>query len=178
MNIFGNAAPGFDQPLGMLRACHERILRHCDTLIKLAAHIQTHGVDDDAKAAATQVHRYFSTAGQHHHADEEQDLFPLLRDNSELATLIAGLQADHQAMEKAWAELEPLLASPQSLATQPDLAQRAETFRTLYARHIDKENTHLLPRATVLLSADQVARLGACMARRRGVELDQVGELV
>lgn len=160
----------------MLRACHERILRQCDTLVKLAAHIESHGVDEDARTAAAQVHRYFSTAGQHHHADEEEDLFPLLRDNAELADVIAGLQQDHQTMEKEWVALEPLLAAPQSLATQPDLARRVEAFRALYARHIDTENNRLLPQAATLLSAGQVARLGACMARRRGVDLDQARE--
>jgi hemerythrin-like domain-containing protein len=176
MNLFGSAAPGFDQPLGMLRACHERILRQCDTLVKLAAHIKTHGVDDDATTAAAQVHRYFSPAGQHHHADEEEDLFPLLRANGELAALIAGLQQDHQAMEKEWAALEPLLAKPQSLAMLPDFAQRAQAFRALYARHIDMENDRLLPLAGAFLSADQLAGLGACMARRRGVDLDEAAE--
>ncbi len=176
MSLFGSAAPGFDQPLGMLQACHERILRQCDTLVKLAAHIKSHGVDNDARTAAAQVHRYFSTAGQHHHADEEEDLFPLLRGNGELAALIAGLQQDHQAMEKEWAALEPLLAAPQSLATQPEFGQRAQAFRTLYARHIDTENNRLLPQAATLLSTDQLRQLGACMARRRGVGLDQAAE--
>ncbi len=176
MSLFGSAAPGFDQPLGMLRACHERILRQCDTLVKLAAHVKSHGVDDDARSAAAQVHRYFSTAGQHHHADEEDDLFPLLRVSDELAEVIARLQQDHKAMEKAWAALEPLLSAPQSLAKEPDLAQRAEAFRALYARHIDMENNRLLPQAGTMLSGDQVARLGASMARRRGVDLDQADE--
>ncbi len=176
MSLFGSAAPGFDEPLGMLQACHQRILRQCDTLVTLAAHIKSHGVDDDARAAAAQVHRYFSTAGQHHHADEEEDLFPLLRGNGELAALIATLREDHRAMERQWAAFEPLLANPQDLAALPDLTQRAEAFRALYARHIDMENNRLLPQAGEVLSADQVARLGACMARRRGVDLDQSAE--
>lgn len=176
MSLFGSAAPGFDEPLGMLRACHERILRQCDTLVKLAAHIRAHGVDNDARVAATQVHRYFSTAGQHHHADEEEDLFPLLQAHPELQAILAGLQDDHRAMEAAWAALAPLLADPASLADVGDLAQRAESFRALYTRHIDVENNRLLPQAATLLSADQLARLGACMARRRGVELEQAAQ--
>lgn len=171
MSLFGSAAPGFDQPLGMLRACHERILRQCDTLVKLAAHIENNGVDDDARAAAAQVHRYFSTAGRHHHADEEEDLFPLLRGSGKLAEVIARLQQDHQTMEKEWTALEPLLATPQSLAGVADLAARMRAFQALYQQHIALENDQLLPQAAQLLSPPQIATIGARMAARRGVIL-------
>ncbi len=29
MQLMPKPAPGFDDPLGLLRACHERILGHC-----------------------------------------------------------------------------------------------------------------------------------------------------
>jgi hypothetical protein len=31
--------PGFDDPLALLRACHEKILTHCDLLEGLVAHM-------------------------------------------------------------------------------------------------------------------------------------------
>ncbi|HEX5338277.1 MAG TPA: hemerythrin domain-containing protein, partial [Gallionella sp.] len=66
------AAPSFDHPLGMLHACHGKILRQCDTLTKLAAHLSRNGCDEQARQAAQGILRYFDTAGQFHHQDEEE----------------------------------------------------------------------------------------------------------
>jgi hemerythrin-like domain-containing protein len=163
---FGSVAPGFDDPLGMLRACHERILRHCDTLIRVAEHVAQHGVDEEVRRACARVHQYFSTSGQYHHEDEERDLFPLL---PSLAGLIGDLHRDHEAMEQQWRRLEPLLAQPERIASTPDFAQQAQKFLSLYTPHIARENTELLPQAAKLLTGPQVLALGAAMARRRGV---------
>lgn len=162
-------APGFDDPLAMLRACHERILRQCATLEKLVAHLPTHGADRAARAAAAEVHRYFSTAGRHHHEDEEQDLFPLLRADPALAALLAGLHGEHVRMEALWRQLEPLLVAPDSIHAPDDFAEQVREFNMLYRAHIERENIELLPRAAQLLPAAVLAVIGARMAARRGV---------
>ena len=162
-------APGFDAPLDMLRACHERILRQCTTLERLAAHLRTAGLDADARRAAAEVHRYFTTAGQHHHDDEEQDLFPLLRADPALAALIAELESEHRRMTELWDRLEPLLAAPDTIRDLDDFAEQVVEFNVLYAGHIARENRELLPRAAVLLPAAVLAVVGARMAARRGV---------
>ena len=38
-NLLGKAAPGFDQPLDLLEACHGRIEKQCATLEKLMTHL-------------------------------------------------------------------------------------------------------------------------------------------
>ncbi len=162
-------APGFDDPLAMLAACHERILRQCETLEKLAAHLRSAGLTPEARVAASEVHRYFTTAGRHHHQDEEQDLFPLLRSDASLAGLIDALAADHLRMEALWQGLEPLLAAPDSIHDLDGFAVQVAAFNALYARHIGRENGELLPRARELLPAAVLAVLGARMAARRGV---------
>ena len=45
--------PDFDDPLGMLHACHERMLEHCDILEQLVPHIADKGVDSEARSAAS-----------------------------------------------------------------------------------------------------------------------------
>jgi len=70
--------PDFDDPLGVLRACHERMLAQCNTLQGLVTHVAHNGVDDEARSAIGNVIHYFTTSALHHHQDEEQDLFPLL----------------------------------------------------------------------------------------------------
>lgn len=164
-------APGFDQPLALLRACHERIQRQCATLDKFVAHLRAHGLDTEARQAAAEVHRYFSTAGRHHHEDEEQDVFPLLRGEVTLAPLIAALEADHQRMENLWSQLQPLLAAPDTIRDIEPLATLVGNFNSLYAAHIERENSELLPRAEQLLTGPLLAVIGARMARRRGVTL-------
>src|SRR3970282_1520807 len=108
-------APGFDEPLAMLRACHERIQRQCATLAKLAAHLRRDGLTDDARQAAADIHRYFASAGRQHHADEEQDLFPVLRPGPVLAARRDARARDHTEMESLWQRLEPLLAAPETI---------------------------------------------------------------
>ena len=57
--------PGFDDPIALLRACHNKILVHCDLLEGL--------LDTPDQAVAAQVHRYFSTSAPLHHRDEVAD---------------------------------------------------------------------------------------------------------
>jgi hypothetical protein len=71
-------AAGFDHPLEMLEACHERIRRTCALIVRLAGHIAIRGVDQEAREAARSAIRYFDMAGEDHHRDEEQDLFAAL----------------------------------------------------------------------------------------------------
>ena len=63
--------PGFDDPIGLLRACHEKMLAHCDLL---AALLDKDTLDDEAREAARNLVRYFSQSAPLHHRDEEEDL--------------------------------------------------------------------------------------------------------
>ncbi len=165
-----DAAPGFNEPLEMLRSCHVRILRQCETLICVAEHIGSAGVTDNARTAARQVHRYFSTAGKHHHEDEELDLFPALAASCPaLVRTIDKLRQDHREMDCLWTQLEPLLANPGSIIDTAAFAQEAMRFRVIYHAHIERENSDVLPAAQQALSAAQIRELALSMARRRGV---------
>lgn len=164
-------APGFDQPLAMLRACHERILRQCATLDRLVAHLRSDGLTPATHQAAADVVRYFSTAGRHHHEDEEQDLFPRLRAQPDLADLLAALTRDHQRMETLWQELAPLLSAPDKIHDLDAFGKLVGEFNALYAAHIQRENTELLPRAEQLLPEDTQRDIAARMAARRGITL-------
>ncbi|WP_297359582.1 hemerythrin domain-containing protein [Acidiferrobacter sp.] len=162
-------APGFDDPLGLLHACHERIEGHCATLVRLAAHVRIHGGDREAQAAAGRVHHYFAQAGRWHHEDEERDLAPLLQRHADSAwsAVVARLMSEHRALEQAYAPLEPLLrALPMVPADLP-----IEPYVSLMRAHMAAENTVLLPRARAVLEASEIAALGRAMAARRGVRL-------
>jgi len=172
-SLLGDAAPGFDDPLEMLLACHGRIEAQCDTLHRLVEHLSANGNDAQASQAARAILRYFDTAGQNHHQDEEQDLFPRLLAAGDLTTqeLVARLLAEHQTMDAAWQLLRPLLIDiAENRPDQLDAAVAAH-FIDLYAQHIALENAELLPLATALLNKEQLQLLGRNMAARRGVTI-------
>jgi len=163
-------APTFDDPLGMLRACHSRIERQLTTLERLARHLPEHGADADARAAAGAVLRYFDLAAPNHHADEEASVFPrLITRVPEARDLIARLEADHhQTFAPLWQKLRPLLAgiaSGQRANLPPGLVRRC---RHAYDAHIAIENERLLPLCAEAFSPEETAAIGAEMAARRG----------
>lgn len=165
--LISKPAPTFDHPLEMLRACHERILQQCNTLEKLPDYLITHGNDDAAQQAAHAVLRYFNTAGQHHHADEECDLFPtLLAQSNKLHALINELTQAHREMERAWQTLSPKLVTITKHSGNLN-EEDVHDFIAAYRAHIELENTQLLPQAEKILNATQLAQLGSNMAQRR-----------
>ena len=169
------ASAGFDAPLDMLSACHERIDKQCATLRRPPAHLAEHGADADARQAAANVMRYFDTAGRNHHEDEECDLFPALLESMAgsdavcLRDITTALTRDHREIDRAWRTVREQLqgvtrgdASALDAAAVDDLISR-------HARHIAREEDELLPMARRLLSDDQLQAIGRAMRARRGV---------
>jgi len=175
MNLFDTPA-GFDDPIGMWIGCHRRIEKQLKTLDKLAVHVARHGVDAEATSAAQAVLRYFEKSGPHHHEDEDRDLFPMIAsriteaaDREKFATLRAQLEADHKAMEAAWARIrKPLHGIAEGLHKSlpiPDV----NAFREIYATHIPLEDGAIPDLAKRYLGAQDLESLGRAMADRRGV---------
>jgi hemerythrin-like domain-containing protein len=170
-SLLGTAAPGFDQPLDVLEACHDRIARQCDTLDKLLAHLPSRGSDEQAKQAARAVMTYFDTAAVHHHDDEERNLFPLLEQAGApgACDLVETLSLEHDELALLWRQLRPDLQQvEQGMAVLLDegLVRR---FIVLYRSHLEFENTQVLPLARQVLGRPEIERLGRAMAARRGV---------
>jgi len=167
----GFAAPsaGFDEPFDMLSACHERIEAQLDILNRLLPHLASHGADEEARAAAKRVLRYFDEAGPKHHADEENDLFPLLESQGALANLLPVLRSEHRAMEAAYAALRPALEAVARGTRDEVPATLIADFCSLYRAHMAKENTELLPAAAGIVTDEDRRRLGRIMAARRSI---------
>ena len=165
-------APKFDEPLEMLRACHGRIEEKLGTLERLASHLQEKGNDEESRAAAQSVLRYFDTAGRLHHEDEDGDLFPLLRKlapergRNEIAGIIDELEREHETMHSQWQRLSAALAAVAAGRGQLDTGE-ATRFAWLYRRHMEHESAAVLPFANEALSGEEVRALGERMAARR-----------
>lgn len=173
---FESPAAGFEVPLEMLSACHGRVERQCQTLLRLVPHLAANGPDQAAREAAQNVVRYFDTSARHHHADEEEDLFPaLLRSASEtgfahLRDLIAALRAQHRELEQAWGQLrwklERIWLGVKSELDADEVGRLAELYRS----HIAREEEELLPLAARLLGESQLDAIGRAMRLRRGIK--------
>lgn len=167
-------APGPDQPLALLSACHGRIARQCATLSRLAGHLPEHGSDASAQSAAASLLRYFETAAVHHHEDEEEDLFPALieamagSDAVCLHALVQGLKADHRRLAALWEPLRGALAEIAAGMPASLTPAQAREFAEAYAGHIRREEDELLPLAARLIADDVLADIGRAMRARRG----------
>jgi hemerythrin-like domain-containing protein len=173
-NFLIKPAPSFDEPVEMLKACHERIAAQCATLEKLEAHLPLHGADEQAQQAATNIMRYFDIAGPHHHADEEQDLFPLLieicqRLHSPMGERIASLLDEHRCLEAAWAQLRTVLVDIADGKTRLLERRWVADFVGDYRAHIALEESQIFPFAEAYLDRRQLARLSAAMVARRTI---------
>lgn len=162
------ASVSFDQPTEMLHACHGKILQQCATLEKLATHLSIYGCDVQAQQAAQRILRYFDTAGQFHHLDEENDLFPVLRlagKDHALNKLLDDLLAQHLVMLAAWEVVREVLLQ---LVSGKNVVLMTSVFTACHRDHIAREEFELLPLATRWLTIEQQQQIGQRMAARRG----------
>jgi hemerythrin-like domain-containing protein len=163
-------------PLEMLSACHGRVQTQCETLRRLCAHLPAQGADHAAVEAAEAVLRYFRQAAPHHHADEEVDLFPALLDaagevdHAAVRRLTRSLIEDHRALEDLWRRLEAQLECVRGGDGPALSGDTVEAFVSAYVTHIEREESELLPMAAHLLGDAALARIGAAMRERRGIE--------
>ncbi|MBH1984323.1 MAG: pyridoxamine 5'-phosphate oxidase [Burkholderiales bacterium] len=173
-----DSVPGFDQPIAVLKHCHDKIRKQLTTLQNLLGHLGQNGNTPEAQQAAKAVLQYFNKAAHLHHDDEEQDLMPMLQatatgeDAALLATLVPEILADHQRMDQAWLTLRPELDAI-AAGTDSQLSHDGvRDYIAAYQAHMAKEEGQLAPMAKRLFSARQMEQLGTAMQRRRGIAPD------
>jgi hemerythrin-like domain-containing protein len=188
MDLF-EMAPTFEDPLGMLRACHRRIERALDALQLLVEGEQQEGLGEGARESLRQILHYFATGVPRHAKDEEESLFPRMRSaleerDSAASAKLNTLEHDHAAADRAHRELEllgeRLLSSGrfEHEAERARFATLAETLRHLYREHIRLEDDEILPLAASVVDAEEKEAIGAEMASRRGIDWDRQREVV
>ena len=173
--LLPDTAPDFDQPIAVLKHCHNRIRKQLATLDKLLAHLPEFGADEQARQAAQAVLNYFEKAAHLHHEDEEQDLIPMLRavaqgdDAATLQALAPVILQDHKDMDALWQDLHEQLtaiAEGQSTVLSASTVQR---FVQRYSSHMEREEGSMAPMALRLFSPEQMTQLGKAMQARRGI---------
>ena len=169
----------FDEPLGLLSDCHRRIEHFLDTLIAVHARAAAEGLSASDRTALEGALQYFKTAAPRHTADEEESLFPRLRECGDptavqALSVIDGLEHDHDEANAHHEAVDMLVrrwlnAGTLAPAESAELGERLSALRTLYRRHIAVEDQDLFPAAASVLNSDQIGQIGREMAARRGV---------
>ena len=157
----------------MLEACHERVERSLDLLVRLCRYLHDYACDDSARQAARDVLRYFDVAAPLHHEDEELHVFPLLLERGSAAVVaqVQQLQADHVRMDGDWQTARTLLwALAEGRQASFSAAEQTllERFAEGYATHIRTEEEVIYPAARALMHAETLQRMGQEMRQRRG----------
>lgn len=172
-----DTAPGFDQPIAVLKHCHDRIRKQLGTLQRLRDHLPGSGADIDAKQAATAVMKYFNQGAATHHEDEEQDLLPMLaataRDDDArlLQELMPGILQEHHDMDDLWHTLNEQLKEIAAGKSAFLSADAVERFSEMYRSHMENEEAHIAPMAKRIFSDSQMTQLGNAMRLRRNISL-------
>lgn len=172
-SLIQSPSAGFETPLEMLEACHQRLEAQLIRLARLAQWLPLHGADIEAQCAATRILHYFDSAAPKHHIDEEDDLCPLLlrrvadEERGALQSLVAWISEDHQRLLAGWAQLRGRLeAISHGRMTELPPAE-VGAFIAGYRRHIEREESELLPCARKLLTESDRAALTRTMTARR-----------
>src|SRR5437016_13477597 len=108
----GARSHAFTEPLGLLSDCHRRIEMFLGSLSAIAK-LSGAPLNEEGRRALDNALRYFREAAPKHTADEEQSLFPRLRElhSEEIETVFSNLQeleSDHQWAESLHAEVDRL----------------------------------------------------------------------
>jgi hemerythrin-like domain-containing protein len=178
VEIDGKLEGDFTDPIGMLGACHSRIVR-CLRVLTQSAIPQTGPLSAEERALLAASLRYFREAEPVHTADEEESLFPRLcrLDNPDIDTILTridSLEQDHECAERSHAEVDRLgrllLADGQ---LSPQDAQRFRELigqlEALYRHHIGIEDTEVFPFAARVLTTADLQSIGNEMAARRSL---------
>lgn len=159
--------PSFEDPLEMLRACHDKVRHFAKLATRIAEHIERQGVDQQARDAAQSVIRYFDIAAPLHHADEDDDLYPALLalQDPALSADIHRLTSEHTTLGSLWQAVRAWLLQIQAgeMASPPP---ELPLFAQRYPQHALDEETLVYPHA-LRLSNGLLSTLGQSMTRRR-----------
>jgi hemerythrin-like domain-containing protein len=175
----GAKAHSFSDPTGLLSDCHRRIEMFFGSLETVATVIDR--PLRDTRAALESALRYFRESAPKHTADEEESLFPRLRqmlhpDVGSALTRLELLEEEHRQADPLHAEVDEL--GRQYLANGTLRPTEAERFRkavaclaSIYKQHIKIEDEVIFPVAARLLSAAEKMAIADEMATRRKVRL-------
>jgi len=175
MNLYA-PVPNFDEPIDALYICHDNILRRMDSIRHMADQIATDG--DGAFSGQIESWREIFSFIDHsianHTRDEEEGLFPMLRDR--LGAPVREMETQHDWAEETerWLRerFELLIDADDRAGMLPEFIRRATELARFYEAHIALENETIFPEARTALAGEQLAELGRLMRAHRRITID------
>jgi hemerythrin-like domain-containing protein len=165
---------GFDDPLGMLADCHRRIERFLSILCGVAQRAQGRPLSGEEHEAIEAALGYFREAGPRHNRDEEDSVFPRLRERGadEVLDKMSRLESEHSeasALHDEMARLYSRWIADGHLSTGDELRIKSIATRLLdiYREHIRIEEEIVFPCAARLIAPPELAAIGAEFKARR-----------
>ena len=166
--------------LALLESAHRQIEQQLARVAAIATAAQADALASLPLTAIQDVLTYFHADLPRHTADEDLDLFPLVRAVApDLAAVIVGLEADHRAIEFIHGELDGILAqllhaqaaggarSAQGGSGLGQELQRVTDYVVpFYQRHLRTEERQVFVKARSSLTPEQLAALGDALALR------------
>ena len=165
---------GFEEPLQLLAELHGRLQGYCSALLRLEGQVSAVGASAAVHAAAGGLRRNVDRLTGRLHQDEEQELFPALRDcmaGSDAVCIRQMIDArveEHREIETRWLGVRQWLEQVEAGQAAPPARGTVAAFVDLYLSHLTQEDGELLPMAERLLSDDALAQIGEGMRRRHG----------
>ena len=176
----GATTHNFSDPTGLLSDCHRRIEMFLGALMAVAEVIDRAPTEDTTRALESAL-RYFSQAAPKHTADEEESLFPRLRQIQDAEIQVAFSRLEELEREHLWAaplHLEVERLGARYLSTGSLSGREVGVFRTavqdlavMYKQHIAVEDEFVFPLATRVLSDAEKSAIAKEMAGRRKVRV-------
>lgn len=174
----GATAHSFSDPTALLSDCHRRIEMFLASLERVAALIEQ-PLAPGTRAALESALHYFRQSAPKHTADEEESVFPRLRQSPHAEvraalTALDALEQEHRHADSLHAQVDALgtrclqqgfLSASQAL----DFRQAVAQLASIYKEHIRIEDEEIFPVTARVLSPADKQKIAAEMAARRGL---------
>jgi hemerythrin-like domain-containing protein len=164
------------QPLQLLTECHRRIEYFLEVLRLVVIPTHETDVSPEQAWALTWALRYFREVAPRHTQDEEHSLFPRLRESAVPESMDAlaamdRLEADHLRMEALQRQMESagrqwVRAGHATRLQRTQMYVWLDELQELYHRHIDVEDTQIMPLALKTLNVGQLRSIAQEMRIR------------
>lgn len=176
----GVNAHNFTEPTGLLSDCHRRVEMFLRTLGAVAEVVDLPATGEMNRALESALH-YFAQAAPKHTADEEESLFPRLRQFRDPEVESALARLDRLENEHRWAA--PLHDAVERLGKQylstgnlseaevAEFRNAVASLDSMYKKHIKVEDEVIFPLASRVLSDTEKMAIANEMAGRRKVTL-------
>jgi hemerythrin-like domain-containing protein len=177
VQIGTSAQASFEQPLQLLMDCHRRIEHFLQVLVRVVHEASGEEFSDEQRRALETALTYFRDAAPRHTQDEEDSLFPRLRqsagtETTEALELMDALEADHARADTLHRQVDAKgfewLRSGEIASGQRDeMCQWLEELQELYRRHLQIEDGEIFPLAGRTLTPEAIRAVGFEMKARR-----------